>query len=229
MGLAPSGTWRVQFVAISLRSFSCADFRYEPRSSPLAGREFQARWPRETRQAAATKSFNGKPKASAWRSSAAQFAHGRRRLRLAVKRRCAHGARTLQPKTLTISPASGEDLAGHRSPEVLGPANELVSRFAEGVGSRFRRKRLPYGSSLPENDSRPRSRSVPPNQIRQLLFCRSLAAQSDSPSARGGWGLMPRNKNGLKDIDLDAHRLNTPRLTSVHTTSRFALPPTRNP
>jgi hypothetical protein len=50
-----------------------------------------------------------------------------------------------------------------------GPANELLSRFAEGVGSRFRRKRLPCGSSLPENDSRPRSRSVPPNhrQCRQ--------------------------------------------------------------
>jgi hypothetical protein len=59
-----------------------------------------------TRPPAATKSFNGKPKASAWRSSAAQFAHGRRRLRLAVKRRCAHGARTLQPKTL-ISPLQG--------------------------------------------------------------------------------------------------------------------------
>jgi hypothetical protein len=33
--------------------------------------------------------------------------------------------------------------------------------------------RLPCGSSWPENDSRPRSRCVPPNQIRQLLFCRS--------------------------------------------------------
>jgi hypothetical protein len=55
-----------------------------------------------TRLPAATESFNGKPKASAWRSSAAQLAHGRRRLRLAVKRRCAHGARTLQPKTLIL-------------------------------------------------------------------------------------------------------------------------------
>ena len=53
-----------------------------------------------------------------------------------------------------------------------GPANEFASRFAEGVGSRFRRKRFLCGSSLPENDSRPRSHRVPPNQIRQSLFCR---------------------------------------------------------
>jgi hypothetical protein len=32
----------------------------------------------------------------------------------------------------------------------------LFARFTEGVGSRFRTKRLPYGLSLPENDSRPR-------------------------------------------------------------------------
>jgi hypothetical protein len=38
-----------------------------------------------------------------------------------------------------------------------------VSR--KGVGSRFRGKRVPCGWSLPENDSRPRSRCVPPNQI----------------------------------------------------------------
>jgi hypothetical protein len=38
----------------------------------------------------------------------------------------------------------------------LGPTNEFVSCSAEGVGSRFRKKRLPFGSSLPENDSRPR-------------------------------------------------------------------------
>jgi hypothetical protein len=39
---------------------------------------------------------------------------------------------------------------------------------------------------------------------------RTLAAQSDSPSARDGWGLMPRNKNGLKPIRLEKHKLNTP-------------------
>ena len=37
-----------------------------------------------------------------------------------------------------------------------------------------------------------------------------LAAQSDSPSGQAGWGLMPRNKNGVKDIGLDKQKLNTP-------------------
>jgi enediyne biosynthesis protein E4 len=54
-----------------------------------------------------------------------------------------------------------------------GSANELLSRFADGVGSRFRRERIPLGSLLPENDSRPRSRWVSPHEIRPLRFCRS--------------------------------------------------------
>jgi hypothetical protein len=37
----------------------------------------------------------------------------------------------------------------------LGSANELLSRSAEGVGSRFRRERFLDGSLLLENDSRP--------------------------------------------------------------------------
>ena len=68
---------------------------------------------------------------------------------------------------------------GHQIDAVGGEADGQPSADAEGVGSRFRRKRLPCGSSLPENDSRPRCRCrcVPANQIRQLLFCRSLAVR----------------------------------------------------
>jgi hypothetical protein len=40
-------------------------------------------------------------------------------------------------------------------PSGSGPANELESRFADGVGSRFRAEGVPRGESLHENDSRP--------------------------------------------------------------------------
>ena len=38
----------------------------------------------------------------------------------------------------------------------------------------YEAKRLPCGSSLPENDSRPRWLSDQPHQVRQLLFRRPL-------------------------------------------------------
>jgi protein O-mannosyl-transferase len=72
-----------------------------------------------------------------------------------------------------------------------GPANEFASRFAEGVGSRFRRRRFLCGSSLPENDSRPRSHRVPPNQIRQSLFCRSQAANGPALAIALLWMVHP--------------------------------------
>jgi hypothetical protein len=49
--------------------------------------------------------------------------------------------------------------------QIVRPANELESRFAEGVGSRFRATTVRGGESSSENDSRPLPHGVPPNQI----------------------------------------------------------------
>jgi hypothetical protein len=52
-------------------------------------------------RSAATKSFNGKPKATAWHLSEVRLAVGHSRLRLAVKRRCAHPK--IEDSTIEVS------------------------------------------------------------------------------------------------------------------------------
>jgi hypothetical protein len=98
------------------------------------------------RPAAATKSFNGKPKATASDGKPHFTRMQRRRLRLAVKRRCAHRACIVRPKTLRTEFVSRfaegvfnsrRDGKGHltRMPQATAAPciTEFVSRFAEGV------------------------------------------------------------------------------------------------
>ena len=73
------------------------------------------------------------------------------------------------------------------------PARYFMVKSAEGVGSRFRRKCLPGGTSLPENDSRPRSLHGRPSvrviltQERAPLSQGCQTESTDSGVASANW------------------------------------------